>query len=223
MHRRASRLLTTNRLVSLLVLILCGGALAGGIALASSKRLEPLGSPGSEARPPSSPPDSVVADFSVLSQPAGRDDHLRVGTGPHADISPGVVRATGINPDLARSVSDGNHTFAVPANGSICTITAGSSVSCTPPEAVGRDFHARACGGVPEGMIDVSGLIADGATDLQVVMENGEVIRSESQDNYLHVRLPSNSPRAVEWMDEGQAVSVPIRGLPSEATDCPGG
>jgi hypothetical protein len=162
----------------------------------------------------------VAVDFSVLTSPPTAGDAL-----PSADKAAlSLYRAERPDVSGARRVtlSNGQVGYLVPTDGGACAVSAFAPI-CAPAALLPAAFSLDLCSPtLPAGRIEIQWLLPDGATDVNVLMTNGTVVRFASGYNiYLAtIRNRGSSPRSINWDQAGHHHSVLLGRLAAQGGGC---
>ena len=160
-----------------LVILAAGGLAAGAFALADGADSGPPG-PASRATADSVSPKLADA-FAVLRADRDANDELSEADATAIQNRPD---SSGANPSLSHKSreADGLEFFVIPANDSVCLeatgtdTLGGASASCQDIDAALSGHLVSAT--LTRGGIRVTGLLPDSASDVELVLANGETL-----------------------------------------------
>jgi hypothetical protein len=236
--RKAARprfIIGTGVMLALLAAVVTVAATSGSPAATASS---------SSASVVQAPSSSLVAQLGVLRRARTASDELpavvAASLNEHAPIPPiaqKLVAAgekyaiadrlpeSGANPDLARLAGlspHGKPVYTIPALRGVCVLTIGGAQrGCDTQEQVetGETVETVLCepGVIPANEIEISGVLADGATDTAVVLSNGQSAPLQVTNNVYVADYPRSGPlpTTVSWTDASGKRHSASTNLPS--------
>jgi hypothetical protein len=201
-------------LLALLAVLVTG--LVAAVAVAQRSEDEPIvGAPGTVLAPVSDSPTKVKQKLGVLRRAARPTDRPT-----KANVDPTYARSTGLNLNEARRLRGTKDVYVVPGQDVTCLLTGGQGATCTPDEAVGKDFQVQTCGQVPKGVVSVSGLVPDGVASAVIRRKDGSVLNVAVEANYIDASVSVAGAGDVPTAVEFKGSSAPLHVVAPDEMDC---
>jgi hypothetical protein len=220
--------IASHRMTVGLAVIVVGLTLVVSVALSIAAGSSGVPAPRRQAASvPQAASPAITAQLSVLARPATAADALPAGIeGNPADWL--QEQRAGANGALARRTRTGRHgtVYLIPSAAGVCMLdTAGSENLCATTAELehGEAQEAILCSpSVPQGQIEIGGILPDGTSDAVVVLSTGAAEPLSVEGNTYIADFPRTGPlpTAIRWISaNGTQHAAPTHVPASAATE----